>query len=557
MPTERFVSTPAAGLPLVVGARLGKYQIVRRLGVGGMGAVYEALHGEIGKRVAIKVLAPAVAAIPEARARFLLEAQLTSKVRHPHAVDVTDMGTEGDQTYLVMELLDGEDLAARQERAGKMEVEELIDIMLPVCSAVSAAHAAGVIHRDIKPQNIFLARGVHGIVAKVLDFGISKAQGGGPPQALTGTDAVIGTPYYLAPEQVADNRASSPASDQYAIGVVLYECLSGVRPFQADSLFLVLQAIVGGAHAPLSTHRPDVDPALAAVVRRAMDVDPSRRFPSVTMLARALWPFASERGQLLWSDTFGASPMETVDDAAFRDAGVRYPISGPRDAGVRYPISGPRDGALRRPDSGFRPPSIPSGVSVDLRPRSRAPLVAGALALVGLGVGVAWYAVSRPVETRVAAVAPAAPVRPYAPEAPPPAPAPAAKPRNYTAHVVVSPATARIVLDGRDVGPSPFDWTFPQDGTTHSLDVSAEGFEAQKVSFQDAPPPSRIVLVARPAAPRSRTRLVARKHAAPAPSPLPTATAPAPPPPPPPAPERPAPREAPPRLGANGAPVID
>jgi serine/threonine protein kinase len=546
MPTERFVSTPTASQPLVVGARLGKYRIVRRIGAGGMGAVYEALHGEIGKRVAIKVLAPAVAAIPEARARFLREAQLTSKVRHPHAVDVTDMGTEGDQTYLVMELLDGEDLAARQERAGKMEVEELIDVMLPVCSAVSAAHAAGIIHRDIKPQNIFLARGVHGTVAKVLDFGISKVQGGGPPQALTGTDAVIGTPYYLAPEQVADNRASSPASDQYAIGVVLYECLSGVRPFQADSLFLVLQAIVAGTHAPLAVHRPDVDPALVAVIARAMDIEPARRFPSVTMLARALWPFASERGRLLWSDTFGGPATETVDDAAFRDGGVRHPTSSPRD------------GSFRRPESRFRPPSVPPGVSLDLRPRSRAPLVAGALAFVGLGVGMAWYTTSRPGDPPAAAVVPAVQVRPAAPvEATPPAPPSAEKPRNYTAHVVVWPATARIVLDGRDVGPSPFDWTFPKDGTTHSLDVSATGFEAQRISFQDAPPPSRIALVVHPASAPSRTRVVARKHTASAPSPLPPANASAPAPPPAPPPERPAPREAPPRLGANGAPVID
>jgi serine/threonine protein kinase len=536
MATERFVSTPTPGGPLVLGARLGKYEIVRRIGAGGMGAVYEARHAEIGKRVAIKVLSPAVAAIPEARVRFLREAQLTSKVRHPHAVDVTDMGTEGDQTFLVMELLDGEDLAARQERAGKMGVAELVDIMIPVCSAVSAAHAAGIIHRDIKPQNIFLARGVHGIVPKVLDFGISKAQGGAP-QALTGTDAVIGTPYYLAPEQVTDNRASSPASDQYAIGVVLYECLSGVRPFQADSLFIVLQSIVAGTHAPLSRHRPDIDPALVAVVARAMDIDPTRRFPSVTMLARALLPFASERGQLLWSDTFGGASTETVDDAGVRDAGWRAAGSGPR-------TPNPRAADLRTPGrrtSGLRPPSLAVSVSPDLRPRSRAPLVAGVLALVGLGVGAIWYAGShRGGETPAAAVA-IAPVHPAAPEPPRPAPAAKAAPRQYTAHVVVAPASARIVLDGRDVGPSPFEWSFPADGTTHTLDISADGFETEKMSFQDAPPPPRIALAPRPVA--ARTRLTGRKHVV-APST-------------PPAPERPAPREAPPPSGANGAPVIE
>ena len=144
---------------LAAGTVLGKYSIVKLLGAGGMGAVYEATHTEIQKRVAIKVLSPLIAAVPGARARFLREAQLTSRVRHPHIVDVTDMGSDQGQTYLVMEFLHGEDLAQRLERLGPIGIEELADIMLPVCSAVAAAHAAGITHRDLKPQNIFLASG--------------------------------------------------------------------------------------------------------------------------------------------------------------------------------------------------------------------------------------------------------------------------------------------------------------------------------------------------------------------------------------------------------------
>ncbi|HTA19257.1 MAG TPA: serine/threonine-protein kinase, partial [Polyangia bacterium] len=150
---------PDEDAPLAAGARLGKYEIVRRLGAGGMGAVYEAIHTEIGKRVAIKTLAPAVAAIPGARQRFLREAQLTSRLRHPHIVDLTDIGSEGLTAYLVMELLSGEDLAHRLKRTGPMTPQELVDLMLPVCSALGAAHEAGIIHRDLKPQNIFLASG--------------------------------------------------------------------------------------------------------------------------------------------------------------------------------------------------------------------------------------------------------------------------------------------------------------------------------------------------------------------------------------------------------------
>ena len=161
--------------PLAAGTCLGKYQVVRLVGEGGMGAVYEGIHLEIGKRVAIKTMSPALAAIPDARARFLREAQLTSRVRHPHAVDVTDVGSEGGHTYLVMEFLEGEDLAHHIERRGPMPLDEIADIMLPVLAAVTAAHDEGIIHRDLKPQNIFLSQTRDGaIVPKVLDFGISK-----------------------------------------------------------------------------------------------------------------------------------------------------------------------------------------------------------------------------------------------------------------------------------------------------------------------------------------------------------------------------------------------
>jgi len=163
---------------LAPGTRLGKYEIVRLLGAGGMGAVYEAKHTEIGKRVAIKVLSPLIVAVPGARARFLREAQLTSRVRHPHIVDVADMGTDAGQTYIVMEFLNGEDLSQRLDRLGPMGAEELADIMLPVIAAVAAAHAAGITHRDLKPQNIFLATDGRRVHPKVLDFGISKGSDG-------------------------------------------------------------------------------------------------------------------------------------------------------------------------------------------------------------------------------------------------------------------------------------------------------------------------------------------------------------------------------------------
>ena len=298
------------------GTRLGKYEIVRLLGAGGMGAVYEAAHTEIGKRVAIKVLSPSIAAVPGARARFLREAQLTSRVRHPNIVDVTDMGSDAGQTYLVMEFLRGEDLAQRLAHSGGFLLPQaLVDIMLPVCSAVVEAHKVGITHRDLKPQNIFLAVGPYSTQPKVLDFGISKGAENVGAGALTGTGAMIGTPFYLAPEQIMDTRSAGPNSDQYALGVIMYECLTGRRPYEAENLFVVFQAIVGGNPVRPSQLRPGIPPALEAVVLRAMHLTPGARFPSILALGRALLPFASVKVRSIWEEAFATTgEMSVVDE---------------------------------------------------------------------------------------------------------------------------------------------------------------------------------------------------------------------------------------------------
>jgi serine/threonine protein kinase len=296
--------------PLSPGARLGKYQIVRLLGAGGMGTVYEATHSEIGKRVAIKTLSPAIAAIPGARQRFLREAQLTSRLSHPHIVDLTDMGTEGRVVYLVMEFLTGEDLSQRLDRTGPMDPRQLIDLLLPVCAAIQTAHEAGVVHRDLKPQNIFLENTRQGISPKVLDFGISKSSDSDSASSLTSTGSVIGTPNYLAPEQIKDVRTAGAHSDQYSIGVILYRCLSNANPFDGESLFAILQAIVTEKPMPLAQRRPDLPPGLVRVVERAMRPVPWERFPSVRDLGHALLPFASPKARVIWEDTFPKGAAE-------------------------------------------------------------------------------------------------------------------------------------------------------------------------------------------------------------------------------------------------------
>ncbi len=280
------------------GTKLGKYGIERLIGVGSMGAVYEGTHKEIGKRFAIKVLSPALAAVPAARARFLKEARLTAGLRHPNIVDVADVGEDAGHSYLVMELLEGEDLSQRLRRSGPLSAAWAADILRPVCNAVAEAHRRGITHRDLKPSNIFLAIREGRLHPVVLDFGIAMDRDGATPAdpagAVSTKPAVLGTPFYLAPEQVADHQAASAASDQHALGVILYECLTGKPPYGGDTLEGVLQAIVAGNAAPPSTRRSELPQSLDAVVRRALNSDPKRRFASVAELGLALYPFASK-----------------------------------------------------------------------------------------------------------------------------------------------------------------------------------------------------------------------------------------------------------------------
>jgi len=295
------VAGMAGGL-LAAGTTLGKYRIIRLLGEGGMGAVYEGLHVEIGKRVAIKTISPALAAVPEARARFLQEAQLTSRARHPHTVDVTDICLESEPAFLVMEYLEGEDLAKHLRRlVGPMPLEEVVDIALPILTAVAAAHDAGVVHRDLKPQNIFLAQMRDGTIQpKVLDFGISKA----PYSPIRTSGAILGSPSYFAPEQVHDPKAISPASDQYALGVILYECVTGLLPYEGTNLAAIFQGIVTGNYRAPREHRPDLPDDFQRVISRAMSLAPADRFSDLRQMGRALLEFASPRTQLLWRDHF-------------------------------------------------------------------------------------------------------------------------------------------------------------------------------------------------------------------------------------------------------------
>lgn len=296
------------------GTLLGKYQVVRQLGSGGMGAVYEAVHTSINKPVALKTMNPALASDPRAEARFMREAAAASRLAHPNVCDVTDFGSDAGVVYIVMELMRGEDLSALVSHApAGLDFSFVADVMLAVCAGVFAAHEKGVVHRDLKPQNIFLSRTAMGdVVPKVLDFGISKLLDEEAAGALTNSGSVMGTTHYLSPEQVM-GLAVDGRSDEFALGVILYECLTGQRPHGGDTIFTIMRAISEGRFQRPRALRPDLPPAFEAIVLRAMALRPDDRFPTVHALGNGLLGFASPKGRVMWSDYFSRAPASAMD----------------------------------------------------------------------------------------------------------------------------------------------------------------------------------------------------------------------------------------------------
>jgi eukaryotic-like serine/threonine-protein kinase len=274
----------------------GKYRIDGFIARGGMGAVLAATHQVTGRRMALKWVLPDAEQDAEATHRIVREARAAARIRHPNVVDVYDVGEHDGSLFLVMELLEGETLHARLKAAGALDVRTTLSLLIPALRAVDAAHASHVIHRDLKPSNIFLCRDSAGseITPRVLDFGISKilpASGDGE-RSLTRTGAVLGTPHYMAHEQLTGDDADARA-DVYALGVILYQCLTGRLPFQESNYNALVLQIATATPVPVAKHAPHVPSALSAVVMRAMARAPGDRFSSVAALLAALLPFST------------------------------------------------------------------------------------------------------------------------------------------------------------------------------------------------------------------------------------------------------------------------
>jgi len=277
---------------------VGEYRVLRKIGEGGMGSVYSAVQPVIGKRVAIKVLAPHIASNPELVRRFVDEARAVNKIGHPNIIDIFSFGWLPDQRhYFAMEFLDGLSLADRLKR-GPFQPDEARRLLRQICQALEAAHRQGIVHRDLKPDNIWIVQPQHGdSYAKLLDFGIAKLMGDADEGHRTQTGIVMGTPAYMSPEQCRGVNVEK-GTDIYALGMILYEMFAGRLPFQGSFAELITHHLITVPELP-SRHQP-VPRALEQLIMRCIEKDPAQRPPSAEALAKALeaaLPTADENGQ--------------------------------------------------------------------------------------------------------------------------------------------------------------------------------------------------------------------------------------------------------------------
>ncbi len=400
---------------LPAGTRLGRYEIAACIGAGGMGAVYEAIDTVIERKVALKVLHPSLVTDAAIRARFLREGEAIARIRHPNVVDVLDVGVEQGFTYLVMEHLAGESLADHLKRVGQLDEGATANLALPLLAGLMSVHAAGIIHRDLKPANVMLSRVNAGVVPKLLDFGISKVSEPLDHHLTLTKHVVLGTPSYMAPEQVRAPAAVDERTDQYAIGVMFYRCLTGKLPYSGSSLYDLMSAVVEGDCEKPSKLNATVSIEMEGVVLRAMSASRSARFPSIEELGRALLPFASERMRAQYGATFGLSSETTSPEIFAPDADDDAPTA-PGEAPIADEISA----------AGAAPPAARSSN------RWALPIAALVILVLGFGAGLFWSMhegrFDRVEPTSIAA--PVASPRPQAevvsPIVPPPAPPPSA-----------------------------------------------------------------------------------------------------------------------------------
>jgi serine/threonine-protein kinase len=340
-----------------------------------MGVVFRA-RDPSNQQVAIKVLLPETVATPGAVERFTNEAQAARVLTSEHTVRVFDAGTlDSALPYIVMELLEGVDVATILEQRGRLPVAEACDIVIEACDALADAHARGMVHRDLKPGNLFAARAPDGRTrVKVLDFGLSKVAAQNRQVALTSTGTILGTPHYMAPEQLKSSKDADARADIWSLGVILYELLSGKEPFDGTSFGMLFSNIVSKEPAPLLSSCPDVATGLAEIVHRCLKKNRDDRYANVTDLVSALAAFASPAGATVARRIVERPAQRSATRAAQRKAGGTMMMSVGPSGGSGPAAPAPGQAPLPTPSPftshappvparGSMPPAVPYGVT--------------------------------------------------------------------------------------------------------------------------------------------------------------------------------------------------
>jgi len=477
----------------VIGRSIGNYKIVRILGEGGMGTVYLAEHPMIGKRVAVKMLRPDLGEDPGLVSRFFQEAKAVNEIRHPSIVDISDFGhTEDGIVYFVMELLEGQSLRDRLATQGPMPIAQAVATARQVVDALAAAHRVGIIHRDLKPDNIFLitdAQTPGGFRTKLFDFGVAKLVGEKQLQVghKTIDGAVVGTPFYMSPEQALCQDVTA-AADIYAMGVVMYEMVTGTVPFRAEQLVLLLNAILKEPAPPPSRVRAEVPPWLDRLILRCLEKDPGARPRSMEEVHAALAAGeGSSTGVALGATLVAPSGMAAGARPSAVGKATMAQVSGSGAiSAVRDGVAAPSASATLLATLGHRQTAIRGGVArstesmgVVTRVRayldtSRVQRVAIALFVLTALVVVGSVFLSSTSTRPVSAVVPAA--------EPPPAV------QHASVHLNSEPAGAEVLRlnDNRLLGTTPVVDIRPVDGRQINYRFRLAGYTDVQMPFRVA-----------------------------------------------------------------------
>ncbi len=535
----------APSLEALIGSTVGeKYELRRLLGVGGMGAVYEALNRWTGRKVALKLMLQSHAQHPEQVERFLREARAASKIQHASIVQVLDVGRQPDGSFfLIQELLEGKPLKTLLDLCVQLSPKDARSLLLPVLEGLAEAHENGVVHRDLKPDNLFVVERVGAAQqVKVIDFGIAKlTEHDGESLSVTRTGTAIGTPLYMSPEQARGERSVGPQSDVWSMGIVLFECLTGRCPFLGESYNEVLAKILTQRAPRLDRLAPGMPSGVCDVVAKALEPGRQDRFANMKAFAEAVRDcsdFAVDRVFTAVSsvDPRSRSAAEGFDSGALHnDATIdaRAPRSNSRPSGSAptESVSSPtpstaalvepaatRDAAVAGGETApatpsesvaaeAKPPRAPvvaatmSGMVVQAEPArrrlsSQRAVIAGALSLfVVVGAGAL---VGRGRSSAGATVGPQLTTQSTPQNSGPREAQRGAQPAitmPFSAAISVDPPNATIEIDGRVVGMGAFAGNFLADGTAHTLRVRADGYQPMVIEFRDAPPPPRVALV--------------------------------------------------------------